>query len=664
VGEAWSNAPAAAKGTNLTAASQSASVHAWSASGPRDLGRMLRRARRHSAYVRLLRKGIPAGAVGAVIALTLVAWLKPLAAISELPVSMDSLVVQGTKITMEAPKLNGFTRDNRPYRVTAEAAAQDLTNPTILELSAIKGRMEMQSKATVDMTAVAGLYDTKSELLTLSQYIHIVSSDGYEGFLTEATIEVRQNQMTSEKPVEILMPSGKLNANRMEITESGALVRFDGGIKLALKPNKAPPPPKPAAPASGKKKGAAAPPPPPPAPANTLQGFSINRELPVLITATTLEVRDKEKRATFIGNVIVVQGETTMKSATLDVFYDKDADPNAPPAPVASAAGGPGDAQIRRLEAKGGVAMSQKDQTATSETMLFDMKANTVTLLGGVTVTQGLQVIRGDRLLANMTTGESVIEGGARGVQALFSPNQTGKPGEPKGGDRNGRGAKPPAPEPGAGPPNALQGFSVNRGQPVQISSAVLEVRDKDKRATFVNNVIVAQGDTTMKSKILDVFYDQDNDGSAPTAAMGPNGSTQVRRLEAKGGVVVMQKDQTATGEMGLFDMKTNTVTLVGGVVMTQGSQVVRGERLTVDLTNGTSLVEGGGRGVQTIILPNQLKRGAKTGDAKPEDTGDARAEEARPNEARAADARPEPARKGASGPAARSAPREPLRLN
>ena len=165
------------------------------------------------------------------------AWLKPLAAISELPVSIDSLVVQGTKITMEAPKLNGFTRDNRPYKVTAEAAAQDLTNPTILELSGIKGRMEMQSKATVDMTSVAGLYDTKLELLTLSQFIHIVSSDGYEGFLTEATIEVRQNQMVSEKPVEILMPTGKLNAKRMEITDSGALVRFDAGIKLALKPN-------------------------------------------------------------------------------------------------------------------------------------------------------------------------------------------------------------------------------------------------------------------------------------------------------------------------------------------------------------------------------------------------------------------------------------------
>ena len=53
--------------------------------------------------------------------------------------------MSGTKITMEAPKLTGFTRDNRAYKVTADAAAQDITNPTVLELTGIRGKMEMQS---------------------------------------------------------------------------------------------------------------------------------------------------------------------------------------------------------------------------------------------------------------------------------------------------------------------------------------------------------------------------------------------------------------------------------------------------------------------------------------------------------------------------------------
>ena len=61
------------------------------------------------------------------------------------------------------------------------------------------------------------------------------------------------------------------------------------------------------------------------------------------------------------------------------------------------------------------------------------------------------------------------------------------------------------------GPANALQGFSQNRDQPVQIEAASLEVRDKDKVATFSGNVHVIQGDTDLRSKTLVVYYEEDN---------------------------------------------------------------------------------------------------------------------------------------------------------
>src|SRR6185436_2600707 len=135
------------------------------------------------------------------------------------------------------------------------------------------------------------------------------------------------------------------------------------------------------------------------------------------------------------------------------------------------------------------------------------------------------------------------------------------------------------------GVPNALQGFSENRGQPIAIEASRLEVRDKSKVATFSGNVKVVQGDTTLRCKALVVFYeDQAMPGAAKAASPGPGGSQQISRLEARGGVVVTQKDQTATGDLGLFDMRTNTVTLSGGVVVSQGQNVVRGDKLVVDL--------------------------------------------------------------------------------
>ncbi|MDB5634502.1 MAG: organic solvent tolerance protein OstA, partial [Tardiphaga sp.] len=67
------------------------------------------------------------------------------------------------------------------------------------------------------------------------------------------------------------------------------------------------------------------------------------------------------------------------------------------------------------------------------------------------------------------------------------------------------------------GVPNAMQGFSQNRDQPIQIEAATLEMRDKKKEATFSGDVKVVQGDTTMKSKSLVVFYD--GGGAAAPAA-------------------------------------------------------------------------------------------------------------------------------------------------
>src|SRR5438477_8340066 len=70
------------------------------------------------------------------------------------------------------------------------------------------------------------------------------------------------------------------------------------------------------------------------------------------------------------------------------------------------------------------------------------------------------------------------------------------------------------------GVPNAMQGFSQNRDQPIQIEAASLEMRDKKKEATFAGNVKVVQGDTTMTSKTLVVFYDAT---TPPAGAPAPN---------------------------------------------------------------------------------------------------------------------------------------------
>ncbi|GAB4069351.1 organic solvent tolerance protein OstA [Ancylobacter sonchi] len=179
--------------------------------------------------------------------------------------------------------------------------------------------------------------------------------------------------------------------------------------------------------------------------------------------------------------------------------------------------------------------------------------------------------------------------------------------------------------------PNALQGFAANRDQPIKIDANSLEVRDQEKKAIFSGNVVVQQGDTNMRSRELVVFYDgksltgvegkadgdnkADDGKAAPAgtstadpAAGNPINSSSIRRLEINGGVIVTTKEQQATGDQGVFETKTNTITLTGNpVVLTSGQNVIRGKRLVVDLTTGTSRIEGGR--VESLIVPGAMKQ-------------------------------------------------------
>ncbi len=193
-----------------------------------------RSARRHSRAVRILRIAIPLAVVLGFTGIFLITYFNPLRMLAKLPIDVGNLVVSGTKITMEHPRLSGFTGDARAYELSADAAKQDLTKPDLIELRNIRAKVQMQDKSTVELSATAGIYDSKGETLKLDQNIVLSSSTGYRGRLSEAMIDIRKGNVVSERPVEVELLQGTLNANRLEISDSGDLVRFGGGVNMTL----------------------------------------------------------------------------------------------------------------------------------------------------------------------------------------------------------------------------------------------------------------------------------------------------------------------------------------------------------------------------------------------------------------------------------------------
>lgn len=199
--------------------------------------RVFRAAARHSRFVRFLRMAIPAGIL-AIIAIIIVAtFFNPFRLIAAFPIDPSKISLSGTKIVMELPRLNGFTADSRPYELTARAAAQDITKLEILELKDISAHVELKDGQRVTIKSINGVYDTKGELLKLNDHIVLNSSSGYEGHLSEATVNVGSGHIVSESPVEVKLPDGLLNANRLEVIENGAVILFGGGVEMTLTPD-------------------------------------------------------------------------------------------------------------------------------------------------------------------------------------------------------------------------------------------------------------------------------------------------------------------------------------------------------------------------------------------------------------------------------------------
>jgi lipopolysaccharide export system protein LptA len=151
--------------------------------------------------------------------------------------------------------------------------------------------------------------------------------------------------------------------------------------------------------------------------ANPLGNIGASKE-PIKIDADRLDVYDKEQRAVFQGNVVAVQGETTMRCTTMTVFYERQSQTGQRAAPAASQ-----DDSVKQIDCAGPVTVVSKDQIATSDHATFDRAANKVVLTGNAALSQCQNVTRGERIVYDLNTQVANVETAPGGrVRALFVP--------------------------------------------------------------------------------------------------------------------------------------------------------------------------------------------------------------------------------------------------
>lgn len=143
-----------------------------------------------------------------------------------------------------------------------------------------------------------------------------------------------------------------------------------------------------------------------------------NSNAPVDVTADRIEVQDRADRAIFVGNVHATQAELTLDTERLTVAYSNK--PAATPASTQTAATSPAGSgvQIHRLDAAGGVVVHSPSETAKGEFGIYDLDRKLITVIGNVQLTQGQNVVNGQRLVINLDSGRAVVDGGPPGVNS------------------------------------------------------------------------------------------------------------------------------------------------------------------------------------------------------------------------------------------------------
>jgi lipopolysaccharide export system protein LptC len=192
-------------------------------------------ARRHSAYVRILRWAIPVGCVAAVGGLLVVTLFDPF---SKLPgnISISSLGLSGTRVTMELPKLSGYRQDGRRYDVRAASGVQDIKVPNVLELNQMDATFETTDKDRVRVSAPFAIYDSARESMQMRGDIRVTSSSGFDIRLKSADVDMKGSTIHSSEPVHVIMPRGTVDADALEIINGGQQVTFNGNVHTHLIP--------------------------------------------------------------------------------------------------------------------------------------------------------------------------------------------------------------------------------------------------------------------------------------------------------------------------------------------------------------------------------------------------------------------------------------------
>jgi lipopolysaccharide export system protein LptC len=222
-----------------------------------DRAKAFRDAGRHTLRVRILRWGIVLGALALALGAAAFALIDRLGG-RQVDLTLARATLNGSRVTMDAPKLNGFRRDGRPYEVRARSGVQDVRSPKIIELNEVEANLQTADRTSVRVLAPEGVFDSGADRMRLQSgsgtggsgtggagAVRVTSTSGYNIVMRSAEMDFKTGAMRSNDPVSVTMTNGTVEADSLYVTGNGASVSFIGNVRSVIMPEAGMKPPAP-----------------------------------------------------------------------------------------------------------------------------------------------------------------------------------------------------------------------------------------------------------------------------------------------------------------------------------------------------------------------------------------------------------------------------------
>jgi lipopolysaccharide export system protein LptC len=191
------------------------------------------RAERHSRRVRRLKVVLPLLAVALAAGFAGYSFMSTPAAVA---IQTEGTAFAEGKLVMNSPKLEGFTKDGRPYSVNATRAIQDFDKQDIVNLDGIDAKMPVEAANWARVEAVSGVYDRKANTLDVPTDILVTTTDGLVAKLKSAFLDINNGSLKSAAPVDIQAHGSRITADSMAVLDNGKRVVFETRVRVHIDP--------------------------------------------------------------------------------------------------------------------------------------------------------------------------------------------------------------------------------------------------------------------------------------------------------------------------------------------------------------------------------------------------------------------------------------------